>query len=185
MQKQRSDVKGCVKHTTLSPCPALFHPCNTQMITVRDCVSCCSFEDIMAVDERSIWGQKLKTFRLRLQAFEVLSYFMLKFDLDTSLVAARIRQNLQTFGSIPSARNYQFPYFCCSWCFWHSGTNCLHLNEMRKVSPANYAISFLHYVFLYLLAALLQNQQQTAEWNSKDNNFNGKKLGTGRWHRLH
>lgn len=114
MQKQRSDVKGCVKHTTLSPCPALFHPCNTQMITVGDCVSCSSFEDTMAADERSIWGQKLKTFRLRLQAFEVLSYFMLKFDLDTSLVAARIRQNLQTFGSIPSARNYQFPYFCCS-----------------------------------------------------------------------
>jgi len=51
---------------------------------------------------------------------------------------------------------------------------------MRKVSPTNYAISFLHYVFLHLLEALLQNQQQTVEWNSKDNNFNGKKLGTVR-----
>lgn len=118
----------------------------------------------------------------KLLRFEVILCW--KFGLDTSLVVARIRQNLQKFGSIPSARNYQFPYFCCSWCFWHPGTNNLHLNEMRKVSPANYAISFPHYVFLHLLAALLQNQR-TVKWNCKDNNFNGKKLGTGRWHRLH
>lgn len=92
----------------------------------------------------------------KLLRFEVISCW--KFGLDTSLVVARIRQNLQRFGSIPSARNYQFPYFCCSWCFWHPGTNDLHLNEMRKVSPANYAISFPHCVFLHFLAALLQNQ---------------------------
>lgn len=120
---------------------------------------------------RTFWQQTRETFGAKdlknsgpdfeLQRFEVILCW--KFGLDTSLVAARIRQNLQSFGSIPSVRNYQFPYFCCSWCFWHPGTNCLHLNEMRKVSPANYAISFPHYVFLHLLAALLQNQQQTVE----------------------
>lgn len=80
MQKQRSNVKGCVTHTTQSPCPALFCLCNTRMIKkyVRDCNSCSSFEDILAADERSIWGQRLKQFRPRFQAFEVLSYFILQ-----------------------------------------------------------------------------------------------------------
>lgn len=115
---------------------------------------------------RMFWQQMRETFGakdfknsgpdFKLLRFEVILCW--KFGLDTSLVVARIRQNLQRFGSIPSARNYQFPYFCCSWCFWHPGTNDLHLNEMRKVSPANYAISFPHYVFLHFLAALLQNQ---------------------------